>query len=450
VRVSASIVASTTLALLLLGQPVGSQTAVPVGDEIQVNSYTTGDQFLPSAGMNANGDLFVVWQSYGSDDNDSSYSSIQGRIFTSIGVPIGPGGQVNTFTTLDQELPSVAVAPGGSFVVVWHSYGSFEDDSSGFSVQGQRYLSNGDANGLQFQVNTYTTLNQLWPAVGMRADGAFVVVWESDGSDGNDSSETSVQGRIYSSNGGPIGPQAQVNTHTTGSQVRPEVGLNADGDFVVVWEGDGSSGSDSSGTSIHGRIYTSAGVPIGPEAQVNTYTTDDQGSPAVGVDDAGNFVVVWYSAGSTDSDSFGRSIQGRVYNSTGVPFGPEAQVNTYTTGNQSSPEVAVDADGDFVVVWHSDESGGNDSLNSSIQGRVFSSNASPAGGQFQVNSYTAGSQLFPAVALDDEGNFVVVWDSDDSGGSDPDLSIRGQRFVIALFADGFESGDIMVWSSSVP
>lgn len=31
------------------------------------------------------------------------------------------------------------------------------------------------------------------------------------------------------------------------------------------------------------------------------------------------------------------------------------------------------------------------------------------GSEFQVNSYTTGSQLGTAVAVEDSGNFVVVW-----------------------------------------
>jgi len=39
--------------------------------------------------------------------------------------------------------------------------------------------------GLEFQVNTYTTGQQLDASVAMDADGDFVVAWTSDGQDGN-------------------------------------------------------------------------------------------------------------------------------------------------------------------------------------------------------------------------------------------------------------------------
>ncbi|MCG8455583.1 MAG: hypothetical protein MI919_04825, partial [Holophagales bacterium] len=51
----------------------------------------------------------------------------------------------------------------------------------------------------------------------------------------------------------------------------------------------------------------------------------------------------------------------------GSAVGAEIQVNTYTTSFQDSPSVAVDADGDFVVVWTSNGSDGTDNSSYSIQ-----------------------------------------------------------------------------------
>lgn len=47
--------------------------------------------------------------------------------------------------------------------------------------------------------------------------------------------------------------------------------------------------------------------------------------------------------------------------------------------------------------------------------------------------------------------FVVTWTSLGSNGDDSSgHSIQGQRYVLPLFADGFESGDLSAWSHSVP
>jgi len=44
----------------------------------------------------------------------------------------------------------------------------------------------------------------------------------------------------------PLGSEFQVNSYTTGGQRLPSVASDAAGHFVVVWQSNGSSGSDSS------------------------------------------------------------------------------------------------------------------------------------------------------------------------------------------------------------
>ena len=127
----------------------------------------------------------------------------------------------------------------------------------------------------------------------------------------------------------------------------------ADGDFVVVWDSYGTSGTDTSGFSVNGQRYASSGSTLGAEFQVNFYTTSDQGYPSVAADANGDFVVVWHSLGSSGPDTSSKSIQGQRYASDGSIQGAEFQVNTYTTNDQTDPFLAADAFGNFVVVWQS-------------------------------------------------------------------------------------------------
>jgi hypothetical protein len=90
---------------------------------------------------------------------------------------VGSELQVNTHTTDAQRRPSVANAPDGSYVIVWHSFGQ---DGDNFGVFGQRYDASGSVVGDEFQVNTYTTANQGIPSV-VSLPGGFVVVWRSLG-----------------------------------------------------------------------------------------------------------------------------------------------------------------------------------------------------------------------------------------------------------------------------
>src|SRR5262249_21390436 len=149
------------------------------------------------------------------------------------------------------------------------------------------------------------------------------------------------------------------------------------------------------------RRFDSAGTPLGPEFQVNTYTTGAQIRPALATDPLGNFVVVWQSGTySTAQDGDRAGIFGQRFDMNGVPLGAEFQANTYTTGDQTLPSVAADQSGNFVVTWQSSGyyGAGQDGSGSGIFGQHFAgSNGVPIGFEFQVNTHTVNSQLQSSV-----------------------------------------------------
>ncbi|MCP3960680.1 MAG: hypothetical protein GY719_22785, partial [bacterium] len=92
--------------------------------------------------------------------------------------------------------------------------------------------------------------------------------------------------------------------------------------------------------------------------------------------------------------------------------------------------MAMAGSGEFVVIWASDGSAGTDSSASSIQGQRFFSGGSPAGEEFQVNIYTTGSQSRPSAALTGAGELFLVWQSAGSSGTDTSLeSIEARHYA---------------------
>ena len=177
----------------------------------------------------------------------------------------------------------MAALANGSFIVVWDSYGSAGSDTSDRSIQGQRLDSSGRPQGGQFQVNTYSYLNQEDPEVAVGTDGNFVVVWQSFGSAGSVTDTFSVQGQRFDAAGNEIGNEFQVNTNTAGQQREPKVTMDSDGDFAVVWNSLSGGGADTSGSSIQAQRYDSMGLPIGDEFLVNSCTTGTQNRPGLAV-----------------------------------------------------------------------------------------------------------------------------------------------------------------------
>ena len=218
--------------------------------------------------------------------------------------------------------------------------------------------------------------------------------------------------------GQPLGPEFRINTFTTLGQAAPSVSSNGAGSFVVVWQ----SPQDGSGYGIFGQRFTASGVPLAPEFLVNTFTTGNQAAPAVAVDLVGSFIVLWQSEAQ---DGSGHGIFGQKYSSAGAPVGTEFRVNSFTTGDQIAPSVGFDKLNAFYVAWTSD---GQDGSGAGIYGQRFGSPGFPMGPEFRVNATTAGNQRSPSIAANMAGNSVVVWESEgqDAGAS---FGVFGQRYL---------------------
>ena len=84
----------------------------------------------------------------------------------------------------------------------------------------------------------------------------------------------------------PRGPEVRVNTTVAGCQGFPAVAAAPDGSFVVVWQ---SQGQDGDGWGIFAQRFDRSGTPVGGEVAVNEGTAGDQQAPAVIYDPSGTF-----------------------------------------------------------------------------------------------------------------------------------------------------------------
>ncbi|MCF2148535.1 putative Ig domain-containing protein [Desmonostoc muscorum LEGE 12446] len=364
--------------------------------EFQVNTYFPDDQVNPTVAMDADGDFVIAWT------NNGQNAGIYAQRYNSAGMPQGSEFQVNTSTSDIQGNPTVAMDADGDFVISWTSK---DLDGFGYGVYAQRYNNAGEAQGREFQVNTYTDSNQGNSIVAMDADGDFVISWMSYAQDG---SGYGIYAQRYNSAGEAQGDEFQVNSSNDDQQYNPTVAMDADGDFVISWT---SYNQDGYGNGIYARRYNSAGVAQGSEFQVNTYTDYNQANSTVAMDADGDFVISWQSYGQ-DGSLYG--IYARRYNSAGMAQGSEFKVNNYSDNDQLHAAVAMDDDGDFVISW---TSSGQDSSGYGVYARRYNSSGVAVGNEFRVNAYTSSDQSNPTVAIDADGDFVISWQSYGQDGS---------------------------------
>jgi hypothetical protein len=403
-------VRSAALASVALCLGIGSAAPAQlsrVGGEFRANSYTPGDQNRPKVGVSSSGSFVVVWTG-----PDSSYNGVFARRFGANGVAQGLDFQVNTYTFARQYGRAVGVDAEGDFVVVWTSA---LQDSVGYGIFARRFNSAGTAQGFDFQVSTYTDSNGFDAAIAMKPDGAFVVAWSDSGRDG---SLYGVFARRFDSAGTPQGGDIAVNTYTFDDQREPSVGIDGDGGFVVTWTDEGGHGGMA--RSVFARRFGSSGAPITGEIQVATFTHESHLSE-VSMNSDGDFVVAWQRLLAADLDVFARR-----FSAAGVAVGGEFAVNTYTSFFQSGPVPTMADDGAFVITWLSDLLDGSGS--GVFARRYDAAGLAETGREFQVNSYTPGDQDSSVVAGEPSGDLVVAWKSAAQDGSSN--GIFAQRFQV--------------------
>ena len=325
--------------------------------------------------------------------------------------------QVNSYTTDNQQQATVATAPTGEYVVVWQSE---NQDGSGFGIYAQRYNAVGQPAGSEIQVHSTTAGDQELPVVAVNASGQFAVAWQSAGQDG---SGDGIYARVFDATGAPISNETLVNSYTENNQQSPRIAMDDAGNFIVVWE---SAGQDGGGLGIYAQRLDSDGVAIGSEFQVNTTTASDQREAAVAMDADGDFVIVWRSKDPSSDGIFGQR-----YDSNGDAVGGEFLINTVVADAQTVPDVAMDDAGNFVVVWQSNNEDGD---GQGIYGRRYDNTGFPQGGNFRIHTTTAGNQTLPSVSMNGAGEFFVSWEHTDGSGK----GIYGQRFNAAGDAIGEE------------
>ncbi len=157
-------------------------------------------------------------------------------------------------------------------------------------------------------------------------------------------------------------------------------------------------------TAIDSTLPDPAPSRLGPEFQVNVTAQGNQNYPAVAVGPDGRSMIVWQGEPA--------GLQGRVYDSAGLPLGGEI----YPASGASMPlsgQVAADpTTGRYMVVW-------NDQVG--VKGRIYGPDGQPSTDAFAIGTHPQ-QQGGPEIVADPAGGFLVAWPEES------DQTLRLQRF----------------------
>jgi hypothetical protein len=262
---------------------------------------------------------------------------------------------VNTTNIGIQQHPSCAKLVNGGYVIVWESQSS---DGTHYDIYGQIYYSDGNKDGNEFRINITTLNNQSFPHVigNMNTSyGGFMVVWGSE--DESDNGEYDIKGQIYdeSREDGSRRLKSfdiEVNQTTTYNQKYPRVASLASGDYVVVWESDDNNNGNS---NIYAQKITRLGNLSGDEILINSSGTYSQNYPYItglsGNDEtvAGGFVVTFMSQ-YDDIGAF--DIKYRIFDSDMVAHnGSDVNVTSNTPKSYGRATTLGLTDGGFLISY---------------------------------------------------------------------------------------------------
>jgi hypothetical protein len=145
------------------------------------------------------------------------------------GHPLGPEQLASTDRRASQGQAVVAVAPNGSFLVVWQSAPAPNTTSD---ILARRFSAAGLPLGKPFQVNNIHQLDQRRPTITADAQGNYFIVWQSFIPPYN----WDIKGRLFRSNGTPVADEIRLNQVRQFEQDIPHVTFSPVGTIIAGWE----------------------------------------------------------------------------------------------------------------------------------------------------------------------------------------------------------------------
>jgi hypothetical protein len=223
-----------------------------------------------------------------------------------------------------------------------------------------------------------------------------VVVW----TDTFSNSDHDIRAQRFNSFGGKIGPEMVVSFSSL-DEGSPAVAMNGLGEFVVAWT-QALPGGD---TNVVARRFDPNGNPVGDVVPVGVGTFKES-SPDVAMDLAGNFVVSY----TRNTNNNNLDVFAKRYNRNNQLLGVINVATRPWAEDHSS--IAMTPDGQFVVAY--EETPFFPDLHEisvklyNASGGLLNSITNASGLQIG-NSKTPFDDTMPSIAMDNSGAAVMAW-----------------------------------------
>lgn len=422
----------------------------PLTGEFLVNTLTYSFQQSPDIGIQSNGDFMISWSGRGGTTSADYTTGLWGRRFASDGTPFADQFKIDTYG--GESFSSITVDPNDNFLVVW------EDSRDNESIYARRLDSAGNTWDTPFRISAPEASRDRAPSAAIGGDGEIAFVWFSVNGPGDDTDPTAISARLYQLPEGGIGNFVWLDKDFDGVQDFLEPGIP--GVRVNLYDDVGGlitfAETDENGFFAFLREPGNARYLEFEAPPGYVFTAADQGDDNLDSDAdpmSGQTIIFtvdptianysWdagFATGFGDwvwLDENGNGVQDVAEPGVGgvlvrlLNAADDTEIArkiTDAAGKYSFSNVVAGnyklafgcADGDFVGLTSQDQ-GGDDALDSDVD---------PMTGQTAAFAFSPG----------------VVDLNLDAGLLDPGDGLQ----CFEMFADGFESGDVSLWSGSNP
>ncbi len=350
------------------GRPAGNCTAVDPRKSYQ-NS--------PAITAAPDGGFFIAWS-----ESRGGYYNIYCRRFDNIGAPLDTSMEVDDYSGVNKNMPSVAANENG-FVVLWH-----DNRSGSHDVYCRAVDEKGNLLGSAIRINGVTTNNQYLSTVTSFSDG-YMAAWTD-----LRNSQYEIFARLLDAKGDTAGPEIKVSDTGTNDRYFPVI-CGTDSGSAITWV-DKRSGI----YNIYMQMYDYLAAPVGSNIQITDSSVNSYSSSIAYCN--GLMAISWYNSGSGNDD-----VYAQWFDLDGKPMDKPCQLNDDESNERQYVVRAAASDSGWVFLWMDNRNSGTPL----IYGQRFDATM----GLLTKNFYACDSiwgmqeQDEPAVAAGKNGDFLAVW-----------------------------------------
>lgn len=360
----------------------------------QAIETAAGEALAPNIVTDAAGNALAVWPQY-----DGTYYHVYANRYSS---GWGTAQLIdNVPGNASTVAPQVAVDGSGNALTVFQHSGS---------IVANRYTAgSGWDSGTAWLDKSIAY--SAGPALALAGSGQGIVVWQE-----YDGVTDSIYTTHYTPGSGWSAPHT-IDSEATRAASSPSVAMDGNGNAIAVWRQ-----YDGTTTSIFANRYN--GQEWGTAQTIENLSSEAL-APEIAMNANGNAVTVW-----TQHEGSNRS----VYSNTYIPGSGWSTPVLLDPGTSYATEVhaAIDGSGNAIAVWRQYDSNRH---------RIYVRRYVPGSGWNavqQLQSPDGGDAWEPQIAMDTNGNAVVLW----MQWRDTTFGIFGNRYVpgsgwggAKLFAD---------------